>query len=221
MRLRDLIRVNEEAPPPVDTEKLLTAMQVLQRRCIALLQNMIPVLDPQDQVEASKVRIIIDPKLRSQGQLFSTSPAYAISSKKLIAMGTTFIDAPDEVIIWILGHELAHILRQHGNIDANNKKKPNSQIQQQELEADELANVIMKRLNITKAAVFTWIERERGGIEQQLRIERDIGHIWLPHSTHPGHGQRIDNAKKHGIDLSRADLLNNLAELDKLQQTLA
>jgi Zn-dependent protease with chaperone function len=221
MLLRELIRITEEAAPPVDNEKLLAAMQVLQRRCVALLQKMIPVLDQQDQAEASKVHIRIDPKLRSQGQMFSTSPAYARPSQKLIAMGTTFIDAPDEVIIWMLGHELAHILRQHINVDADKKPKPNSQIKQQELEADELANVIMKRLNISKAAVFTWIERERGGIEQQLRIERDIGHIWLPHSTHPGHGQRIDNAKKHGIELSRADLLNNLAELDKLQQTLA
>jgi Zn-dependent protease with chaperone function len=221
MRLRELIQVNEGAPPPVDPEKLLAALQTLQGRGVELLRKIIMVLDQKDQIAASKIRIVVDPKLRSQGIMFSDSPAYAISSKKLIALGSTFIDAPDEVLIWIIGHELGHVVRQHVNVDPNNNLKPNSQIRQQELEADDIANLIFKRLNIKRAAVFTWIERERGGIEQQLRIERDIGHIWLPHSTHPGHGQRIENAKKHGIELSRADLLNNLAELDKLQQTLA
>jgi Zn-dependent protease with chaperone function len=131
MRLRELIQLNEADPPSVDVQALFAAMQTLQRRGTELLKKIIVVLDQQDQIAASKVRIIVDPGLRSLGIIFSNSPAYAISSQKLIALGTTFIDAPDEVLIWIIGHELAHIIRQHVNVDADKKPKPNSQIKQQ------------------------------------------------------------------------------------------
>lgn len=220
MRLREFIQVKEVDTSATNTEKLLAELQTLQRRSATLLVKIITVLDSQDQLEAKQVQIQVDP--RGTTGFFSGSPARSYMSKKLIVLGSTFIDAPDEVLIWVIGHELAHILRQHSNVDAINKPKPNIQRRQQELDADGLAIQIFKRLNIRKAAVFTWIERERGGIEQQLRFERSTaGELWQQNSTHPGHIQRINNAKKHDIELSKADLLKNLAELDKVAQTLA
>jgi hypothetical protein len=80
----------------------------------------------------------------------------------------------------------------------------------------------MKRLNINKAAVWTWTERERGGIERRLRWDATpAGQEWNQNSTHPSINDRIRNAQQHGVELSQAEMQDKLAQLDQLQQTLA
>ena len=211
MRLRELIQINEAEPP----EDAPSDALVLKRRCIALLQKIESVLDPQDQPAAVKVGIIVDPLKRG-------SPASALIKRNAILVSPLFQDAPDEVIIWMIGHELTHILRQHTNVGDDNKIKPPAQIRQQELDADDLANTIMKRLNINKAAVWTWTERERGGIERRLRWDATpAGQEWNQNSTHPSINDRIRNAQQHGVELSQAEMQDKLAQLDQLKQTLA
>jgi hypothetical protein len=196
-----------------DTEAMLNNLQALKNRCTAILARVVAVLDEQDQVLAAKVRVIVDPTKRG-------SPASAKTTA--IIVGPAFQDAPDEVITWMIGHELAHIIKGHKNVGTDNKVKPPQDIRQQEVEADDLANVIMKRLNITKAGVWTWIERERGGIERRLRWDATpTGQEWNRNSTHPSINDRIQNARQHGIELSRAELQDRLAQLDQLGQTLA
>lgn len=181
-----------------------------------------------DYCEAAKIKIlsVAEPTERNILQnipiQLSTNPEdwdkiYSLSkARKIIIDEEEFKDAPVSVLIWLIAHELAHMLFNHQGQD----NPQNSQ--QQELDADLWANDICKRLGLTKVPVFTWLHRrkdEQGRSELQRRqeLENDPeNEPVLQRHSHPSMRRRQDQGKLQGVELSK-----NTDQIDWLIRHLA
>jgi Zn-dependent protease with chaperone function len=122
-----------------------------------------------------------------------------------------FKNAPDNTLMWMIGHELGHIVMMHSS-----GQTPQGS-QQQELDADRYINQLMKNLGVNRAEAFRWMGQRRDQIqklEKNQRFERDPSNqgIMQNHS-HPTMDQRIRQARDQGFELSQSNT-------DQLDQAL-
>ena len=215
MRAREFIHVTEGSAEYDEPKNPSLELLKLKNQCNEILKTIETVADTEEREVISKIRIAID-QSPERG-------ASAVRSNMIVIVGfPMFEDAPEEVLTWAIAHEIAHIVKSHTYIDIDKKSKTPADIKKMELEADDWAHEIAKRLGVTKAAVWTWLHRKRGGIEKRLQWDASpAGQEWNRNSTHPSITDRIRNAQQHGIELSKNDLENMLDQLDQLELTLA
>ena len=132
--------------------------------------------------------------------------AFSIPSHRLLVVDEEeFEDAPTSVLIWLLAHELGHIVMNHS------VQRTADSAQQQELMADTFANDITRRLGISKVPVFSWLYRKkdqlgRTEMERRQALERDPANAdAFKNQTHPTTDQRIRHSGEQGVELSKAN----------------
>ena len=116
-----------------------------------------------------------------------------------------FAPAPVTVLIWLMAHELAHIVMSHANHDTALVN------QQQEQQADEFANQITVKLGISKVPVFSWLGRRKNELgktelERKQAVERDPANAdFFKNQEHPTIDDRVKQAADQGVELSKAN----------------
>jgi len=128
-----------------------------------------------------------------------SNPAFS-SGHDLNMDAEEFHDAPIEVLILVMAHEIGHIIYGHTFQDPKNPNPTVSQEQQEEYDADQFAINIMKRIGITKIPVWTWLRRKKNDLEQFKR-DQDAA----PPGSWPTYNQRSDQARKMGVELTKAN----------------
>ena len=123
-----------------------------------------------------------------------------------------FFDAPAMVLIFVLAHEIGHIIYRHTFKDPDAPDLSLPQQRQQELDADKFATQIATRMGITKIAVWTWFRRKKNDLEAHKQ-RQDTS----PLGTHPTYNQRTDQARKLGVELTKA----NTDQIDRILQHMA
>lgn len=180
-------------------------------RCRAVKMKIEQTADPEERAIIRSIPIELNNDPVDWDKIYSLSKA-----RKIIIDEEEFKDAPISVLIWLIAHELAHMLFNH-----QGKDDPQAS-QQQELDADLWANDICKRLGLTKIPVFTWLHRrkdEQGRTELQRRqeLENDPeNEPVLQRHSHPSMRRRQDQGKLQGVELSK-----NTDQIDWLLQHLA
>jgi hypothetical protein len=128
-----------------------------------------------------------------------SNPAFS-SGHDLNMDAEEFHDAPIEVLILVMAHEIGHIIYGHTFQDPKNPNPTVSQEQQEEYDADQFAINIMKRIGITKIPVWTWLRRKKNDLEQFKR-DQDAA----PPGSWPTYNQRSHQARKMGVELTKAN----------------
>lgn len=191
----------------ITEEKNFTFLQY----CQAIKEKILQVADPQERAVLQNIPIELTTDPQDWDKIYSLSKA-----RKIIIDEEEFQDAPVSVLLWLMAHELAHLLFNHkGGIDPQAS-------QQQELDADLWANDIMKRIGITKIPVFTWLNRHRDAqgrteLDRRKEMEDDPQNapVFQRHS-HPTMRRRQDQGKLQGVELSK-----NTDQIDWLLKHLA
>ena len=105
-------------------------------------------------------------------------------------------NAPDEVLLLVMGHEVGHILFGH-SFRAAGTVVPIQQDQQEEYDADDFALEIAQKLGIKKIPVWTWLHRKKNDLEQAKQRQRAN-----PNSPWPPYDDRGDRAlRRRGVTL--------------------
>jgi pyrimidine deaminase RibD-like protein len=123
-----------------------------------------------------------------------------------------FHDAPIEVLILVMAHEIGHIIYGHTFRDPKLPPLTVPQEQQEEYAADQFAINIMKRLGIQKVPVWTWLRRKKNDLEQ-FKQRQDAA----PPGSWPTFNQRSDRARKLGVELTKI----NTDQIDQALQHMA
>ena len=123
-----------------------------------------------------------------------------------------FHDAPIEVLILVMAHEIGHIIYGHTFRDPKAPPLTVAQEQQEEYAADQFAINIMKRLGIQKVPVWTWLRRKKNDLEQ-FKQDQDAA----PPGSWPTFNQRSDRARKLGVELTKI----NTDQIDQALQHMA
>ena len=190
MRLRELLTSN--------TQPVNEAGVAFIDRCRACVAKIRSLAAPEEQ------QIIDNVKVELTGANDPDKIYSYVRSQRVVVDQEEFADAPIEVLLWLIGHELAHIIKQH------NSDSP-QQSQQQELDADTWASQIMGKIGITKIPVFTWLGRRKDQmgrleLDRRYELERDPNNAdILKGFSHPTMDQRKQNAAKVGVELSKAN----------------
>jgi hypothetical protein len=185
-------------------------MAQFQQRCEALLDTLASHANVWDQqiISRTGVRVVDDPD----------ADMYAMSRYREITIDYgQWHDAPDDVLLWSLGHEAGHIVMNHRGADSPANAGP-AAAQQRELAADQYATQLCLSMGLTKAPAFKWANDKKGEFhhQAQLNVERKYADDYKL-STHPTLQQRYDAAKAQGFDLSR----NNTDQLDRFIQHMS
>lgn len=192
------------SPQQQDPAQVQQGMAQLQRRCQSLLYRLSQSAGPYDQQIMSRIAIQV-----------TDSPEddmYSIVSLTEIDLDySQWNDAPDDVLLWSLGHEAGHICMAH-RIKGNTAQ----QLQQQELAADAFATRLCLGIGVAKAPAFKWANDKR----DRLRKLQSVGTLhqnnldsmsdpanaeYNQQSTHPTYQQRFNAAGQQGFELSKAD----------------
>jgi predicted Zn-dependent protease len=123
-----------------------------------------------------------------------------------------FYDAPADILMFVLAHEMAHIIFDHTWVrDPKAPPLTVQQEQQQELDADKFALEIMKKIGINKIKVWTWLRRKKNDLEEYKRRQEAAAPL-----GHPTFNQRTDQARTMGVELTQA----NTDQIDQAIQQL-
>jgi predicted Zn-dependent protease len=135
-----------------------------------------------------------------------TDRIYSNPSRQVVTIDQEeFADAPTAVLVWLIAHELGHIVFDHGEVAQG------ADSQNQELVADRFASELCVKIGFTKAPVWTWLGRRknelgRTELERQQRLERDPANAdYFKNQSHPTIDQRIKQAADQGMELSKAN----------------
>ena len=110
-----------------------------------------------------------------------------------------FYDAPADILMFVLAHEMAHIIFDHSWVrDPKAPPLTVQQEQQQELDADRFALDIMKKIGISKIKVWTWLRRKKDDLEAYKRRQEAAAPL-----GHPTFNQRSDQARRMGVELTK------------------
>ena len=181
-------------------------------RCQAILTKLASLADPKDRaiIQAIDLQITSDPAAASK--IYST-PA----NRTVVVDQEEFAGAPVEVLIWLLAHEVAHVVMNHA------EEVTPQQSQQQEQAADDYATRLTLKLGITKVPVFTWLMRRkdqlgRTALDRRREAEQDpaLTDFWKD-QAHPTVNQRQQRARQQGMELSKA----NTDQIDQLLKHMA
>lgn len=119
-------------------------------------------------------------------------------------------NAPNEVLLLVMAHEVGHILFGHTFRPAGTVVTI-QQDQQEEMDADKFALEIVQKLGIKKIAVWTWLHRHRKDLEQVKQRQRTN-----PNSPWPPYDKRDEQGRKFGVEFGKA----NTDQLDHAIQQL-
>ena len=214
MRINEIIQEAEYAPTPLGVTPTEDQTKFYYR-CMAVLKKIASQAPPNDQAVIANIDVVI-----------STDPddareVYALTdSLQVVIDPEEFSGAPVEVLIWLIAHEVGHIVMNH----QGSRKIPAQQSQQQEKSADDYATTITLKLGITKVAVFTWLGRRKDQLgktdhEHLQNLERNPKNAdyFKNDARHPTTDNRIKSAGELGMELSRA----NTDQIDALMQHTA
>ncbi len=169
-------------------------------RCEAIRTKIAQVAEPElrDRINGTAIELSSDPE--DLDKVYSLS-----SSGKIVIDEVEFKDAPVSVLIFLMAHELAHILQNH----FGNDQVPGSHSQMQELAADRWATRITLKLGLNKVPVFTWLYRHKDAqgrteLQRALDLERDPANAeYFKDRSHPTIDRRIQQGKEMGVEISR------------------
>ena len=180
-------------------------MAQLQQRCQSLVSKLSAYTTAANQQIISKITVTVvdDPE---DDDLYS----YVLRGE-IVLDYSQWDDAPDNVLLWSLGHEVGHICLAH-------RSKGNSpqQLQQQELDADQFATRLCVAMGVTAAPAFRWANDKRdrlnklqavGTLHQfKLNLQNNPANAdSQQQSTHPTYQRRFDHAGQDKFELSRVD----------------
>ena len=193
------------SPQQQDPAQVQQGMAQLQRRCQSLVSNLSAYTTPYNQHIISKITVTVvdDPE---DDDLY----AYVFQSK-IVLDYSQWDDAPDNVLLWSLGHEVGHICLLH-HIKGNTPQ----QLQQQELDADQFATRLCLAMGITAAPAFKWANDKRDRLnklqavgtlhQNRLKTQNNPANAGSQQqSTHPTYQRRFDHAAQDKFELSRVD----------------
>lgn len=189
--------------PPAATPQ---AMAQFKNRCEGLLDTLAAHANIWDQqiISRTGVKVVDDPK----------ADMYAMSRYREITIDYgQWHDAPDDVLLWNLGHEVGHIVMNHRGATSPANAGPYA-AQQREAAADKYATQLCLSMGLTKAPAFKWANDKKGEFYHQakLMVQNDPANAdEYKLSSHPTLQQRFDAAKAQGFDLSK----NNTDQLDR------
>ena len=193
------------SPQQQDPAQVQQGMAQLQRRCQSLVSKLSAYTTPYNQHIISKITVTVvdDPE---DDDLYS----YVFQSK-IVLDYSQWDDAPDNVLLWSLGHEVGHICLAH-------RSKGNSpqQLQQQELDADQFATRLCLAMGVTAAPAFRWANDKRDRLnklqavgtlhQNRLKSQNNPANAdSQQQSSHPTYQQRFDHAGQDKFELSRVD----------------
>ena len=189
--------------PPAATPQ---AMAQFKNRCEGLLDTLAAHANIWDQqiISRTGVRVVDDPK----------ADMYAMSRYREITIDYgQWHDAPDDVLLWNLGHEVGHIVMNHRGATSPANAGPYA-AQQREAAADKYATQLCLSMGLTKAPAFKWANDKKGEFYHQATLMVQNNPEYADDyklGTHPTLQQRYDAAKAQGFDLSK----NNTDQLDR------
>ena len=193
-------------PPKALGVPITQFQQQLQTHCLGIIKQMsqfVPIVQRQI-LNSIKVQISTDPDASAQAQ----------SSRGIVEIDYNQLgDAPDDVIKFLLAHEVGHIVMGHGR--AFTGPVTHAEHRQQEMDADSYAIRMCQLMGVTRAPVFLWLYRKKdalGKTEYQDYLDWDTANPPDPEATHPTYPQRIDNASRQGFELGKA----NTDQIDRL-----
>jgi Zn-dependent protease with chaperone function len=170
-----------------------------ESRCQAIVEKIATVAEPRYQpiIRSSSVWITSDSG--------DADKAYSSPKDRVVVIDQEeFATATVTVLIWLIAHELGHIVMSHGPTQG-------SASQRQELDADEFANQITVKLGISRVPVFTWLGRRKNELgktelERKQAVERDPANTdFFKNSSHPTIDQRIKQAGELDLELSKTN----------------
>ena len=193
------------SPQQQDPAQVQQGMAQLQRRCQSLVSKLSAYTTPYNQHIISKITVTVvdDPE---DDDLY----AYVFQSK-IVLDYSQWDDAPDNVLLWSLGHEVGHICLLH-----HSKGNSPQQLQQQELDADQFATRLCVAMGITAAPAFKWANDKRDRLnklqavgtlhQNRLKTQNNPANAGSQQqSTHPTYQRRFDHAAQDKFELSRVD----------------
>lgn len=169
-------------------------------RCEAIRTKISQAAEPELRDHINRIPIELSSDPEDLDKVYSLT-----SSGKVVIDEAEFKDAPVSVLIFLIAHELAHILQNH----FGNDQVPASHSQMQELEADRWATRITLKLGLNKVPVFTWLHRHKdqeGRTELQRRqeLERNPNNAeFFKDQSHPTIDRRIQQGRELGVEISR------------------
>ena len=181
------------------------AMAQFQSRCQALISKLSQYTTEANQHIISKITVTVvdDPE---------DTDLYSYPARQEVVLDySQWDDAPDNVLLWSLGHEVAHICLAH-RIKGNTPQ----QLQQQELAADQFATRLCLAMGITAAPAFKWANDKRDRLNKLQAVgtlhQNKLNSQNNPdnadsqqQSTHPTYQQRFDHAAQDKFELSKVD----------------
>jgi hypothetical protein len=190
-------------PPPVPHGSS-PAMTQFEQRCQSLIRKLSAYTTEANQQIISKITVTVvdDPE---------DDDLYSYPLKREIVLDyRQWDDAPDDVLLWSLGHEVGHICFAH-----RSRGVTPQQSQQQELAADQFATRLCLAMGITAAPAFKWANDKRdrlskypaGSLHQiKLNLQNNPANADSQQlSTHPTYNTRFDHAAQDKFELSRVD----------------
>jgi hypothetical protein len=129
------------------------------------------------------------------------------TSNRAFAQGGTlnidaeeWYNAPDEVLLLVMGHEVGHILFGHDTRPAGTVV-PIQQDQQEEYDGDDFALEIAQKLGIKKIPIWTWLHRHKNDLEAAKQRQRAN-----PPGPWPTYDDRSERAlRRRRVTLSQAN----------------
>ena len=193
------------SPQQQDPAQVQQGMAQLQRRCQSLVSKLSAYTTPYNQHIISKITVTVvdDPE---DDDLY----AYVFQSK-IVLDYSQWDDAPDNVLLWSLGHEVGHICLLH-----HSKGNSPQQLQQQELDADQFATRLCVAMGVKAAPAFKWANDKRDRLnklqavgtlhQNRLKTQNNPANAGSQQlSTHPTYQRRFDHAAQDKFELSRVD----------------
>ena len=193
------------SPQQQDPAQVQQGMAQLQRRCQSLVSKLSAYTTPYNQHIISKITVTVvdDPE---DDDLY----AYVFQSK-IVLDYSQWDDAPDNVLLWSLGHEVGHICLLH-----HSKGNSPQQLQQQELDADQFATRLCVAMGVKAAPAFKWANDKRDRLnklqavgtlhQNKLKTQNNPANAGSQQqSTHPTYQRRFDHAAQDKFELSRVD----------------
>jgi len=125
-------------------------------------------------------------------------------------------DAPSEVLLFVMAHEVGHVLFEHGIRWPWTPPATIQSDQQEEMDGDKFALQIVKKLGIKKIPVWTWLRRKKNDLEEYKRRQESS-----PPGPWPTFKQRSDQALGFGVELVRANTDQIDHALQQIQDMVA
>lgn len=202
MRIKEIIREAEYAPTPLGVTPTEDQTKFYYR-CMSVLKKIAGTAPAEDQAVIAGIDVVISTDPDDAQEIYALT-----NTLEVVIDPEEFSGAPVEVLIWLIAHEVGHIVMNH----KGSRTIPAQQSQQQEKSADDYATRITVKLGITKVAVFTWLGRRKDQLgrtdhEHLQNLERDPRNAdyFKYTARHPTTDQRIKSAGELGMELSRVN----------------